>query len=215
MKTKTVLIISFTYFNFRQTANNWLKKWLHVASKKFTSEEIIDLIMWEENETKRVPRSREGKQMELHQSQNMNKKSKVKSFYDKGISKFASLQHCTKNHIFFFQMFWKDGLSKKNRSGIWSFLYHQERWYFFSPKIWYYSLGGKWKMIFLKKIHGNMIYSSNVLKRWSFQKNCTGIWSFLYYQERWYFFFPKIWSYSLDEKWKTIFLKKSTWLIID
>ena len=63
-------------------------------------------------------------------------------------------------------------------------------------------------MIFLKKIHGNMIFSSNVLKRWSFQKNRTGIWSFLYYQERWYFFFPKIWSYSLDRKWKMIFLKK-------
>ena len=31
-------------------------------------------------------------------------------------------------------------------------------------------LDGKWKMIFLKKIHGNMIFSSNVLKRWSFQK---------------------------------------------
>ena len=34
---------------------------------------------------------------------------------------------------------------------------------------------GKWKMIFLKKknnnkIHGNMIFTSNVLKRWSFQK---------------------------------------------
>ena len=29
---------------------------------------------------------------------------------------------------------------------------------------------GKWKLIFLKKIHGNMIFSSNVLKRWSFQK---------------------------------------------
>ena len=49
---------------------------------------------------------------------------------------------------------------------------------------------------------------SNILKRWSFQKNRTGIWSFLYYQERWYFFFPKIWSYSLDTKGKTIFLKK-------
>ena len=43
--------------------------------------------------------------------------------------------HCTKNHIFFFQMFWKDGLSKKNRAGIWSFLY---RSFFLS-----------WKMIFL------------------------------------------------------------------
>ena len=37
---------------------------------------------------------------------------------------------------------------------------------------------------------------SNVLKRWS----CTGIWSFLYYQERWYLLFPKIWSYSLGKK---------------
>ena len=28
------------------------------------------------------------------------------------------------------------------------------------------------------------------------------------YQESWYFFFPKISSYSLDGKWKMIFLKK-------
>ena len=50
----------------------------------------------------------------------------------------------------------------------------------------------------------------NVLKRWSFQKNCAGIWSFLYYGEIWYFFFPKIWSYTLDGEWKMIFLKKNT-----
>ena len=48
------------------------------------------------------------------------------------------------------------------------------------------------------------------LKRWSFQKNFSGIWSFLYYQERWYFFFRKICSYPLDGKWKMIFLKKNT-----
>ena len=42
--------------------------------------------------------------------------------------------------------------------------------YFFFPKVWSYTLDGKWKMIFLKKIHGNMIFSSNFLKRWSFQK---------------------------------------------
>ena len=35
-----------------------------------------------------------------------------------------------------------------------------------------------------KKIHGNMIFSSNFLKRWFFQKNRSGIWSFLYYLER-------------------------------
>ena len=40
------------------------------------------------------------------------------------------------------------------------------------------------------------------------KKNCAEIWSFLYYRERWYFFFSKIWSYPLDGKWKMIFLKK-------
>ena len=39
----------------------------------------------------------------------------------------------------------------------------------------------------------------------------AGVWSFSYYQERWYFFFPKIWSYSLDTKGKMIFFKKNTW----
>ena len=59
--------------------------------------------------------------------------------------------HCTENHIFFFQTSWKDGFSKTNRAGIWFLLYYQERWYFFFPKIWSYTLDGKWKMIFLKK----------------------------------------------------------------
>ena len=35
-----------------------------------------------------------------------------------------------------------------------------------------------------------------LLKRLSFQKNCAGMWSFLYYRERWYFFLPKIWRWS-------------------
>ena len=43
-----------------------------------------------------------------------------------------------------------------------------------------------------------------------FPKNCAGIWSFLYYREIWYFFFPQIWSYILYGKWKMIFLKKYT-----
>ena len=81
---------------------------------------------------------------------------------------YISKLRCTENHIFFFQTLWKDGLSRKI-AGIWSFLYYRERWYFFFPKIWSYSLGGKWKMIFFKKIHGN-IFSSHILKRWSVQK---------------------------------------------
>ena len=54
-----------------------------------------------------------------------------------------------------------------------------------------------------------MIFSSNVPKRWSFQKNRTGIWSFLYYLEKWYFFLTRKYDiFSSDEKWKIIFLKK-------
>ena len=61
-------------------------------------------------------------------------------------------------------------------------------------------------MIFLRKTnkkhtHGNMIFSSGVLKRWSFQKNCSGTWSFLYYLERWVFF-PKIWYFFFGRKMK-------------
>ena len=64
----------------------------------------------------------------------------------------------------------------------------------------------------INKLHGKPYFLfPNVLKRWSFQKNRTGIWSFLYHQERWYFFSPKIWYYSLGGKWKMIFLKKNTW----
>ena len=60
-------------------------------------------------------------------------------------------------------------------------------------------------------LHGKPYFLfPDVLKRWSFQKNRAGIWSFLYYGERWYFFFPKIWSCPLDGKWKMIFLKKYT-----
>ena len=46
-------------------------------SKNFSSEEIINLILGEENKTKNVPKSRERNQMELHPSQNMSKKNKV------------------------------------------------------------------------------------------------------------------------------------------
>ena len=91
----------------------------------------------------------------------------------------------------------------KNCTGIWSFLYYQERWYFFFPKniILFF---GKWKMIFLKKIHWNMIFSSNILKRWSFQKNSNEIWSFLHYLGRGIVFFRtknKRWSFSRNT-WK-------------
>ena len=47
-----------------------------------------------------------------------------------------------------------------------------------------------------QKIHENMIFSSNTPKRWSFQKkDHSWIWSFLYYLERWRFFFHKIYFF--------------------
>ena len=127
---------------------------------------------------------------------------------------------------------------KKKRTGIWSSLYYQERWYFFFPKISSYSLDGKWNIICLIIIHGNMIFSSNVLKRHSFQKivlkydlsfciiwiddisfsNTPKRWSFQK-RSRWNMIFlvlsGKMVSFSvkydifpLDGKWKMIFLKK-------
>ena len=83
--------------------------------------------------------------------------------------RFRISTQCTKKYIFFFQMFRKDGLSKKIALDcdlsciIWKDIC-------FFPKTWSYSLDRKWKMIFLKKLHGNVIFISNVLKRWSFQK---------------------------------------------
>ena len=68
------------------------------------------------------------------------------------------------------------------------------------------------EIIYQKKgwvLHGKPYFLfQDALKRWSFQKNCAETWSFLYYRERWYFLFTKIWSYALDGKWKMIFLKK-------
>ena len=59
---------------------------------------------------------------------------------------------------------------------------------------------GKWKMIFLKKIHRNMIFSSNVLKRWSFQKGPRWDMIFLELSGKMVFFFKKTWYFFL--RWK-------------
>ena len=57
-----------------------------------------------------------------------------------------------------------------------------------------------------------MIFSSNVLKRWSFQKNQTRIWSFLlYYLERWYYLFPKNMILFFRQKMKDDLSQKNTW----
>ena len=41
--------------------------------------------------------------------------------------------------IYFLQMFWKDGLFKKDRAGIWFFLYFRERWYSSTEKMVFFS----------------------------------------------------------------------------
>ena len=60
------------------------------------------------------------------------------------------------------------------------------------------------KIIFLKKIHGNMIFSSTFLKRWSFQL----INIFLVLSGKMVFFPRKHDIFSLGRKWEMTFLKK-------
>ena len=60
-----------------------------------------------------------------------------------------------------------------------------------------------------RSLHGKPYFIfPDLLKRWSFQNNRAGIWYFLYCWERSCFFFPKTWSYTLDEKWKMISFSK-------
>ena len=92
---------------------------------------------------------------------------------------------------FLFQDVLKRWSFQKNCTGIWSFLYYWERWYFFFPNIWSYTLDGKWKMIFLKKIHENIIFSSNFLKIWSFQKGPPRHIIFFVLSGKMVFFFPE------------------------
>ena len=98
----------------------------------------------------------------------------------------------------------------RNFKRPWNYLEH-----LFLPKISSYSLNGEWKMIFLKKKtkkHGNMVFSSNILKRWSFRK--IWHWNMIFLvvlSGKMIFLFPEICSHSLDAKWKIIFLKKNTW----
>ena len=53
------------------------------------------------------------------------------------------------------------------------FMYHQERWYFVSPKTWSYSLDRKWKMIFNKKKYMEIWYSLQIFWKDSLSKKIT------------------------------------------
>ena len=105
---------------------------------------------------------------------------------------------------------------KRNCAGIWSFLYYRERWYFFFPKIWSYTLDGKWKMIFLKNYTEIRYFLQTFWKDGPWSKNGPKrAMIFLVYLERWYFFSQKHDIFSLRRNWKTVFLRKSmeTWCI--
>ena len=66
----------------------------------------------------------------------------------------------------------------------------------------------KMKDVFLKKIHGSVIFSSNVLKRWSFQKGLRWDMIFLVLSGKMVLFPQKHDIFSLGGKWGTVFFKK-------
>ena len=69
---------------------------------------------------------------------------------------------------YFLQTFWKDGFSKRVRAGTWFFLYHLERWFFFSPNTWYFFPGQKVRGGHSQEIHGNVtlsVYTYGCYKR--------------------------------------------------
>ena len=63
--------------------------------------------------------------------------------------------HCKTNHIFFFQMFWKDGPPTKIALEYDLSCIIRKDEIFFLQK---FSLDGKWKIMFLQEIPANMIY---------------------------------------------------------
>ena len=108
-------------------------------------------------------------------------------------------QHCTKSHIFFFQMFWKDGLSKKLR---WNMIFPvlSGKMMFF-PKILPYSLDAKWKMMLLKKCM-EIWYFLQMFWKDGLPKNHTGIWSFIVSSGKMIFLFPESTILFLRRKMK-------------
>ena len=95
-------------------------------------------------------------------------------------------------------------------------MYYQERSCLFFPKMWSDTLDGKWKMIFLKKIHGNMTFSSNFLKRWFFWSWPRRDIIFLVLSRKMVLFSWKHDIFSVSRKWEMTFFKKymETWYFL-
>ena len=94
---------------------------------------------------------------------------------------------------------------QKNGAGIRYFLYYRERSCFFYPKIWSYTLGGKWRWSLSKKYTEIRYCLQTIWKNRLFKRDRAGTWSFFSYLKRRYFF-PDI--FSLGRKWESTFLKK-------
>ena len=122
----------------------------------------------------------------------------------------ALFVHCTENHIFFSRRPEKMVFLNKL---CWNmiFLVLSGKMIFLFPENMILHLRRKMEDDLSYKIHGNMIFFSNLLKKILRGRSCAGTWSFLYYLERWYFipeniiFFP--WAESerrsfLGNTWK-------------
>ena len=154
----------------------------------------------------------------------------IPDIFRKTNTSITSIQ-CTENHIFFFQTSWKDGLWKKMCWCMISLVLLGKMVFLF-PENMILHLRRKMKDDLSHKIYGSTIFCSNVLKRWSLEKNRTGIRSFLYYLERWYFFSEcMFFNWTRNERWffsrntrkfdtfskcseKMVFWKKSHWNMI-
>ena len=122
--------------------------------------------------------------------------------------------HCTKNSFFFLKIFWKDGLSKKKSHCNMIFLLLSYFWgkeipssISFFPKIWSYSLVGKWKMIFLKKYMEiwyflQMFWKNSLFKKIVLEYDLSRI------IRKHDISFSRKYIFYIDGKWKMIFLKK-------
>ena len=125
-------------------------------------------------------------------------------------SYFLSSFHSTEKYIFIFQMFWKDDLSKKSH---WNMIFLvSRRMILLFPGDMILFFRHKKKDDLSQKVPGNIIFSSNVLKRLSFQNIRAWTRSILKYLQRWYFFFSKYMKFVLwvenERRWS---LSKNAW----
>ena len=115
--------------------------------------------------------------------------------------------YCTENHVFFLKTSWKDCLSKKIVLDI-IFLVLSRKMMFIFPENRILHLTRKMKDDLYQNLHGNMIFSSNFLKRWSFQKGPFWDMIFFVLSGKMVFFSRKHDIFSSGGKWEVIFFKK-------